>query len=1649
MRVSTLYTKPILRFNVKWFSLILLINFLVPNNFVNCVSKCQKTLDETAQAYLDNRYNVNNFNKYNRLELTRKAYNNLESTQNREKNGIFVSQESRAFQMKPKLQQYNKANSPQINNGFKYDKYQSKYQKPSHRLSSSSNQTPHYFSTQALSHNKDNFFDNLQPPFILLSGDVYVAYFDCINQNNIDIETTAPLVQSAMSAVWAAHRFNQFNLTTSSMSIKLGVYFFDICDYEKIKGLNFFNETFKSSVNSLVDDNQIENYLKLIEFNSINNQINKHTAGIIPKTSVRSYQKNGKQQIHKMKPVIGLLVDMNKLSSQSITKLNNFDLPVININKFPDYENLSFESDIGLNKRIFNVYPSVQQLCKGVFSLIKKLNWTFALLDFGKQRLGKNLTSNDYSHIENKLSSHEQTFLGCLSKLSARDAAFTFRIDSTDAQNLDNEIIFLTNGKSQTFMNALVAGYLSNKSNRVIVTLDNLSSQLDTAIIDHHLAGKRFDFSNIRKGRSLEEFNNENGPFFVMPDWDISSEFFDFFNIELKNANIQSKHRFISKLSEQLLFKAFNTKTIKFSEQELNLLRPVVHQLKGNNDPKYQKNKFNLNLNKLLKSRNLFEVNNSPRVVHTIDGVWTLGFTLSNLSKEVCLLNNPSIIERKKNCLNQLLQVFDSNKPFVRNITIHLNESLNKNESASKKTKKNNRLFFNHNLQLATINYTINRLNDSQLQKVAYYSECCGFKVIHPSLDENFGLLTNSSMQPIYFKNRMNNSFKSTPLFGTRLSSTTKTKPLTSTIPTTIVSDEIKNYTEPNESTTESNNKITSILTTEIAETTLNILNKSASEIEDIVLNDKFNSTQMISSINDEVVNLIKKTDIIATTEKPKEVFKKKEEQKENKTSKGLSAINLFKKFYKKIDVDNLTSTIPPIEKKKLTIKPKENLKIIKEKFDFRVKTKKLYKNVDTFKKNNTSNIIADSTNEITSVSSVFDRHFSNQFKKNTEAEVEKRFSIVLLFLSIGGSLLTLYVFIFLLVKSCEGSLRHHSHQALALTQLVAILIVYCSSGLYVFQLNSFKINLRNSIHNVALALLFACLLQRALFLRAQKWIGLGGKISMLNQCIILLLIFGVQLALEVQKWSYETFNNQDSSNSELNLIKNQSSPTYFINGQLYLMFTSCLLLLVAFTARQQPFTYKEGKHIYLTSLICCPLYLGSVIFLFKYLTTMNYYNLQMQEINLNSTINLTAPQSLQWTSNISVLENKLKTVNLDKNQFHSNKTLLKNEILNSYLNRSTIIPKNDVLRSLQKVKRTTNLNQPEFEYFLKLNATNVNQLDYLENLKEYTDYQQRLNVIKFVDLVQSFILLVLATISLFGIFGPIIISIHKNEDLSKKQVSYSDSLSTAFTLFKTGTNSQQQFIINKGNEGKSFFNPFSFNQRNKDINTHFHSQFKQLTNSLKTPSQIKCSSSTNESITTRENNFTDTDSSSLENHDNNDLDQNIQLNKQTVNYNLNCESDIDEDFLSENDNTEQNDINDSKNSAIFPPPPLPSQFKFDNADNESKSPTSNRLIINTAAHIGSGAQFNYATTPNYHKFKYVLNNLSQNLGQPSTDQDKFSTILNQQSDDPITSSTHPSPPPHPSSNPIITTSYLDSSKTQIIRTNPIYEVNQFRSAYP
>ena len=126
--------------------------------------------------------------------------------------------------------------------------------------------------------------------------------------------------------------------------------------------------------------------------------------------------------------------------------------------------------------------------------------------------------------------------------------------------------------------------------------------------------------------------------------------------------------------------------------------------------------------------------------------------------------------------------------------------------------------------------------------------------------------------------------------------------------------------------------------------------------------------------------------------------------------------------------------------------------------------------------------------------------------------------SIVIMSLCITGILATLYVQTFLLMKSCEGALKK-SNQGLSVGHLLAIMMTFLGSSFYVFYPTAFMCSVRTTIHNIALALLFGSLLLRAMHIRAQKSIGLGGRSSKMNLFLTLLFVVGIQVALEIQQW--------------------------------------------------------------------------------------------------------------------------------------------------------------------------------------------------------------------------------------------------------------------------------------------------------------------------------------------------------------------------------------------------------------------------------------------------------------------------------------------------------------------------------------------------
>ena len=470
----------------------------------------------------------------------------------------------------------------------------------------------------------------------------------------------------------------------------------------------------------------------------------------------------------------------------------------------------------------------------------------------------------------------------------------------------------------------------------------------------------------------------------------------------------------------------------------------------------------------------------------------------------------------------------------------------------------------------------------------------------------------------------------------------------------------------------------------------------------------------------------------------------------------------------------------------------------------------------------------------------------------------------------------------------------------------------------------------------------------------------------------------------------------------------------------------------------------------------------------------MNHHNQQLQSVTSNSTFNLTNAQSLQWSSNTLFLNDTASwSLRNQTDQFDPSSTTMRPTIKYSTnatspgrTMRSSVeyLPKPLYLMSVNESNGLIKLyGQPTFDFLQMMRSNASNSYELLENIKEFADYQYKLTVIKFVDLVQSFVLLVLATVTLCCIFGPIVITIHKYGVLPKKQNnSYADSLST-FTLFKTGSNSQQQFVINKNAKSRSFLNPFAFNQRRKENSSslNVHSQFKQLTNSLQSPAHLQCSSATitGESSATSESSFTHTDNIS-----NTDLtDQSPTTSHHHFHQTKmpksghNCESESNDEDGSMNGHHGETGNAGNENVGASklvrpPPPPLPQDFHSSNLMLNNKL---NSATNKSPSQIGCGKHFNYAKTPgstydNYHKsFKYVINNLvsENNLGHANHHDEHGHANLHGPSKA-INNPTNLHHPPGPLN--LISNAYDSSkSKPRLIRTNPLYEENQFRSAYP
>ena len=339
-----------------------------------------------------------------------------------------------------------------------------------------------------------------------------------------------------------------------------------------------------------------------------------------------------------------------------------------------------------------------------------------------------------------------------------------------------------------------------------------------------------------------------------------------------------------------------------------------------------------------------------------------------------------------------------------------------------------------------------------------------------------------------------------------------------------------------------------------------------------------------------------------------------------------------------------------------------------------------------------------------------------------------RSWALTILITSIIGTLLTLYTFTFLLMKSCEGALGRSNRQAIASLHLFAIICLFIGALLYVFEPTPFSCTLRASIHNLTLSLLFGTLLLRAMYLRAAKWIGLGGQISSANQFLTLSFIIGVQIALEAQTWKYlGPWSNIVTAN--LPTFCRPDSGEY-LYSQAYLIVIFFLLLIFSWTSRHQPFTSNEGSHLFTATALMAPIYITSLIL------SIHYLEEGKSSSKSSVTNNLSLPS-------MSIDSSSSSSSASSSNTFMSSS-------LNQYLN------------------------------------------------EERSNASSR-------DVIAAMTMIFTGFVTLISIFVPILYAIHKHGILmpSKAAASYTDSLSTAFTMFRNGANPiNAAFATNAGAPG-------------------------------------------------------------------------------------------------------------------------------------------------------------------------------------------------------------------------------------------------------
>ena len=212
------------------------------------------------------------------------------------------------------------------------------------------------------------------------------------------------------------------------------------------------------------------------------------------------------------------------------------------------------------------------------------------------------------------------------------------------------------------------------------------------------------------------------------------------------------------------------------------------------------------------------------------------------------------------------------------------------------------------------------------------------------------------------------------------------------------------------------------------------------------------------------------------------------------------------------------------------------------------------------------------------------DNHI-NMSRMPPEFYISRVWAMVVVAIGITGVFLTMYILVYVLLRMCDGTL--HGNQVLGILLLLGIMMMYGSIVMFVLPPGALMCNLRVFIPSLAVTMCYGILLLKLMQLRALVALGLGGRVSSLNQFVTLLFIVAVQFAIDLQ-WFLSKHETEGWRPDDLNEC-NHPHQTYIL-----LHAYIGILILVVFVYGTSVLkirrNYNEARWVTLAAVLSIPI---------------------------------------------------------------------------------------------------------------------------------------------------------------------------------------------------------------------------------------------------------------------------------------------------------------------------------------------------------------------------------------------------------------------------------------------------------------------------